>query len=105
MPSSVDDPLLRSARREAIIVFLIFAAALGYTVGYYKLFGYGRSIADLKFVYGFPDWVFWGLIVPWGASTLVSFLFGAFYMRDEELGQDPEGSSEGDFEFAEAEHV
>ena len=48
-------------------------------------FGYGRKPESLTFVLGFPDWVFWGLILPWGVCTIISSLFAFWFMVDEEL--------------------
>ncbi len=98
MPRPAEDPLLISARREAIVVFAIFAAAMVYSVLYSSWHGYGRELEDLTFVFGFPDWVFWGVVVPWGAATLASFLFGLLFMRDERLGDDPDEAGELDLE-------
>lgn len=98
MPRRAEDPLLTSARREAIIVFAIYTAAMLWSVLYSSWYGYGRSLEDLKFVFGLPDWVFWGVVVPWGAATLASFLFGALFMRDERLDEDPEEAGEFDLE-------
>lgn len=78
-------PLLKSARREALIAFGIWAAATAYSVGYCCQYGYNRDVASLTFVMGFPDWVFWGLVVPWGVSTIVASLFAFFIMKDEDL--------------------
>ena len=98
MPRPAEDPLLISARREAIVVFALFAAAMLYSVLYSYWHGYDRDLDSLKFVFGFPDWVFWGVVVPWGTATIVSFLFGALFMRDERLGDDPEEAGEFDLE-------
>jgi hypothetical protein len=95
MPQPADDPVLRSARREALVVLAAWIAALGYTVGYCYLHGYNRSAESLVFVFGFPDWVFWGIVVPWGACALFSFAFGAIFVRDEDLGEElPEQEDE-----------
>lgn len=55
-------------------------------------YAYGRSIDDLKYIWGFPDWVFYGIIVPWGACIAFSWLFASIWMRDEDLGEDPPGT-------------
>jgi hypothetical protein len=78
-------PLLKSARREAKAAFCIWLAAMTYSVGYCSLFGYGRTPESLTFILGFPDWVFWGLVVPWGVCTIVATLFAFFFMKDENL--------------------
>lgn len=81
-------PLLKSARREALIAFMIWFAAMVYSVGYCVQYGYKRTSESLKFVFGFPDWVFWGLVVPWGVCTIVATLFALFVMKDEDLDGD-----------------
>ncbi len=85
MSSSKDDPVLRSARREGIVVFAAWLSAMTYTVGYCYLNGYDRPQESLTFVLGFPDWVFWGIVVPWGTCTIVSGLFAFCFMKDESL--------------------
>ena len=90
MTQTNEDPVLKSSRREAVFVLTVFLAALVYTTGYCGLYAYGRSPDSLKFVFGFPDWVFWGVVVPWGACVLVSCGFAAFFMVDEDLGEEVE---------------
>jgi hypothetical protein len=87
MPST-DDPVLRSAKREALVVFVTWLAAMVYTVGYCYSYGYNRAPESLTFVLGFPDWVFWGIVVPWSVCVLFSFYFGATFVRDEDLGEE-----------------
>ncbi|MEN9555964.1 MAG: hypothetical protein RLZZ232_2250 [Planctomycetota bacterium] len=82
------DPLVRSSLREALIVTLIWLAALGWSVGVSASMGYDRRPEDLKLIWGFPDWIFWGVVIPWLTCAVVSWLFGAFFVRDGELGQD-----------------
>jgi hypothetical protein len=79
-------PLLKSARREAIAAASIWLAATIYSVGYCSAYGYNRAAESLTFVLGFPDWVFWGIVMPWGACTIVSTLFAFYFMKDEDLG-------------------
>jgi hypothetical protein len=84
--TNVDDPVLRSARREASVVLAVWLAALVYTVGYCYVFGYGRDPDSLRFVLGFPDWVFWGILAPWTACTAISGWFAFVFMTDDDLG-------------------
>lgn len=83
-----EDRLLKNSRREALVVLAAFVVCLAYTVTYCKLYGYGRPIEELTFVWGFPDWVFWGIVVPWTASLVFSIWFAFGYMQDEHLGDD-----------------
>src|SRR4051794_16822223 len=89
MATDRDDPVLVSSRREALIVLAIWLAAMTYTVGFCAIHGYGRKADDLRYVYGFPDWVWWGVVVPWCVCLVVSWIFAGVYMRDEDLGEDP----------------
>jgi hypothetical protein len=94
MAKRPEDPVLISARREAIIVFATWGIATAYCLIYCGRYAYGRSIDDLKYVAGFPDWVFWGIVVPWGVCILFSWVFAAVWMRDEDLGEDPPGGTD-----------
>ena len=87
MPAT-EDPLLTDARREALWVVLLWASALFYTLTYCYWYGYYRNVETMQFVMWFPDWVFWGVIVPWCVCTLMSAWFAMFYMRDADLGSD-----------------
>lgn len=84
--------LVRTGRREAAIVILIWAAVLGWSVGYCATHGYDRAVDDLSFVLGFPDWVFWGIMVPWLACYAISVAFAMFVMQDAPLEDDSIGS-------------
>ena len=87
-----EDPVLRSSRREAIVVFVTWLCAMTYTVTYCYHYGYGQSLDDLKFVFGIPDWVFWGIVVPWGVCSIVAYWFSYRFMQDEDLGKELEES-------------
>lgn len=97
IPSSADDrrtedPLVRSAGREALVVGICWLLAMTFTVGYCYLFGYDRPPGEVKLIWGIPDWVFWGIFAPWLVCYLFSWWFSYRYMGDEELesGQDEE---------------
>lgn len=102
---TVEDPLLRSARREACLVFCIWLAALLYTIGYCYVFGYGRGSQPPTLWFGVPDWVLWGIVLPWTLCTAIAWWFGLWFMSDDELGDELEGEfSEGDPGQREAPH-
>ncbi len=98
MTSRVEDPVVRSARREAALALGIWLVAMIYTITYCYLHGYGRTAESLTFVLWFPDWVFWGIVVPWGICVLISVVFAFGFMGDEPLGDaidDVESGSAG----------
>lgn len=94
--SNLEDPVVRSSRREAVITGVTFLAALAWTIGYCGLYAYGRKADEsLKFILGIPDWVFWGVVTPWVICIVFSMYFGAFVMGDEDLGAEPPPEEEG----------
>ena len=103
MPKSVEDPVARTGRREAMVSAAIWCVAAAYTVGYCGLCGYGRAAEDLRFVLGIPDWVFWGIVAPWSLCLAVGVWFSYAFMTDADLqeeeslpkAQEP-GAGEGD---------
>jgi hypothetical protein len=53
----------------------------------------------LKFVHlfwgiAFPDWVFWGIVVPWGACFVVSWWFSYVFVKDADLGKELDEADE-----------
>jgi hypothetical protein len=87
-------PWLNPRRREALIVAGIWLAAMLWSVGCSALLGYGQQPQPPQLVLGFPLWVFWGIVIPWLACAVISWWFGAFFVRDGELGQDLEDTDE-----------
>jgi hypothetical protein len=101
-----EDPVLRSARREAAATLIAWACALSYTVIYCSLYGYGRSLDDLHFVLGFPDWVFWGIVAPWGVCMVLCYWFSYVFMTDEDLGgEGGQGVARAEDEAAGGDHA
>ena len=86
-----EDPLVRDARREAAAVALVAIVATAYTVGYCALFGYGREGEPIRFVLGFPSWVFWGILAPWGVCVLISDLVLVAVHERRGPGRGPRG--------------
>ncbi|MBL9093675.1 MAG: DUF997 family protein [Planctomycetaceae bacterium] len=98
MPHPNEDPIVTSSRREAVLTVVLWATALTYSVGYCYLYGYNReldsSLDGMEFFFGWPDWVFWGIVVPWGTCTVVSTIFAFFVMTDAPLGEDRDDDEE-----------
>jgi hypothetical protein len=86
MSVRIEDPVLTSARREALLVLAIWLVACVYTIGVCYWLGYGRDAATLTYVLGFPNWIFWGLIVPWSVCTALCFVVPRYVITDEDLG-------------------
>lgn len=79
------DPVFKNASREARAALLCFGAAFLWMVGTGALRGYGER-REVAFVLGFPDWIFWGVILPWIVCLGLSIGFGLRFMKDDDLG-------------------
>jgi hypothetical protein len=95
------DPVLKNARREAIVIGLAWFVAMTYCCTYCYLYGYireGQTLgpADVRPILGMPSWVFWGIMVPWVVSALFTFWFAGFVMTDDDLGKDHTPELEAD---------
>jgi hypothetical protein len=88
-----EDAVVRAARREAALALALWVVATLYSVTYCYNYGYGRSIESLSFVLWFPDWVFWGIVVPWLACALISVVFAFRIMGDEPLGDEADATA------------
>lgn len=79
------DPTFLNARREAIVIFLAWFAALLWCVPYCYLNGYGLEHDNVSTVWGIPSWVFWGIAAPWGLANLFTVWFCLSYMKLDDL--------------------
>ncbi len=98
----------RRARREALIVALVWLLSLLWTVGYCYLYGYRHTADSLavqlglvepwrpehyRQIWGMPDWAMFGIFVPWLICSVFTVFYGLFGISDDPLG--PEGSEGG----------
>ena len=90
MPPPREQQLLRHARREGLLLMAVWLLALLWSVGYSRLFGYARNPDDITLILGMPDWVFWGIAVPWVICVAFTVWFCFFFMADDDLGRDPD---------------
>src|SRR5262245_4913579 len=96
MTTPQEDPLVRSSRREALIVTAMFLAAMAYTLTYCGIHGYGENATIEPLVFGFPNWIFYGVIIPWVICTITSIVYALVFITDDPLGEaaenwNPEG--------------
>ncbi len=97
--------LFRNSRREAIVVVIVWALALVWSVGYCYLFGYQheddswvvewglagvRGPDDFQHYLGIPDWVLIGILIPWLICTIFTFFFALYGISDDDLGVEAE---------------
>jgi len=90
------DPVYLNARREALIIFCVWAACLLWAVPYCYFNGYTSGdeafqAESFATIWGVPSWVFWGIAMPWMAANVFTIWFCFFYMADDDLGIAHEG--------------
>jgi hypothetical protein len=56
--------------------------------------GYGRDPDDIGLILGFPDWIFWGIVLPWALCLSFSVWFCFWFMADDDLGGTSAGESD-----------
>jgi hypothetical protein len=88
-PRGKEQQLLRHARREALLIMIVWAIALAWSTGVGYVLGYDPH-REIRLILGMPDWVFWAVVLPWGLALLFSAWFCFAFMADDDLGQDPE---------------
>jgi hypothetical protein len=109
-----EDPVYRHSLREGILILAIWGLCLVYTCTYCYLFGYlshephpspvGPSLGEwlgpltafdrdpatltTPLGLGIPDWIFYGVVLPWLLCIGVTFWFCLFYFVEDDLGDD-----------------
>lgn len=87
-----DDPVFRNTRREALLILVIWGITLCWVVPYSIINGYAppQSPEELKLVWGMPEWIFYGVALPWIIASAVTFGLCLFVIQDDDLGVAPE---------------
>ena len=81
------DPFFLHARREAIVIFLVWFIAMLWAVPYCYFTGYGvEDPANIPTLFGVPSWIVWGFGLPWLVADLFTTWFCFSFMKDGDLG-------------------
>lgn len=83
-----EQQLLKHARREGLVIMVVWAVALLWSVVGSYVTGYGRDAGQVTLILGIPDWVFWNVVVPWGLCLVFSVWYCFRFMADDDLGED-----------------
>ena len=84
------DPVFLHSRREALVIFAVWLAALAWAVPFCYLTGYGAG-GEPATMLGIPSWAFWGIAVPWILANVFTVWFCFRFMEDDPF----EGSAAG----------
>ncbi len=93
------DPIFVHARREAVVILMVFFVCLTWSVGFYVVDGLqppGAAAQSTPTVWGLPRWVFWGLLCPWLAVDVFTFWFCFYYMKNDDLDGGSSPNTEGE---------
>ena len=108
-----DDPIYRNSLREARFILAVWVVCFLWTVSYCYFNGYlshepltsstGPGVANLlgplesfnrdpeSLTYpldlGIPDWVFYGILMPWVICVVLSFWYGLFMFTEDDLSE------------------
>jgi hypothetical protein len=81
------DPLFLNSRREAILILCLWALCLLWAVPFCYLNGFRQSPEEMRTILGMPDWVFWGITVPWVLASVFAIWFSMRVIVDDDLGE------------------
>jgi hypothetical protein len=90
MNAPAPNPTLVRSRKEALIILSVYVVAMTWCGLVCYHWGYGRDPATLTepLGLGIPDWVFWGIVVPWLACNVFTAWFTLWYMEEEQLAEE-----------------
>lgn len=100
--------LLRHAYQELAVCGVVWIVAMIWTLGVYVLIGYRHAPdhwlvtsgwarspdAPVPIVLGMPEWVAYGVVLPWVTISIFTVLYALFWMHDDDLGDDPEETAD-----------
>ncbi len=76
------DPGFHQARREALQILILSGICMIWTVGYCGMFAYRTS--EVTFLWGIPQWVIFGIALPWLSATVYSLWFALIHMKEKD---------------------
>lgn len=80
----------RQSRREFRFQIVAWIGFATWTVGYNVLRAGDDPDAPTRTVFGMPEWVFYGVALPWVAALVLTIWFALCFMKDTDLGGEEE---------------
>lgn len=75
---------VRSARRESLTILIAWMLSCAWVIAYCGLRAYPDSpFEETSLLFGFPDWVVWGIALPWLACNVFTIVFCLFGIKDD----------------------
>ncbi|MEM9015603.1 MAG: DUF997 family protein [Verrucomicrobiota bacterium] len=89
MPRS-PEPLsesFRQSRREFVVMVVIWSCFAAWCTVYNGIVAMREEDgAELRLILGIPEWVVWGVFIPWLLAVAVTVWFAMCFMKDTDLG-------------------
>lgn len=58
-------------------LYIALSSAISYALGY------NRDPNTIKLILGFPDWIFWGVLIPWVVIVTFTVIYGLIIMEGD----------------------
>ena len=75
---------ITQARREFVYILIAWTAFMAWVIGYAKWNAYPADPSAIRLVFGLPEWVLWGIAVPWITATTFTVWFALRVLQDHE---------------------
>lgn len=59
-------------------LFIVSACVITYFMGY------NRNPEDIALIFGFPDWIFFGVLIPWVTIVAFTVIYSLFFMKGDD---------------------
>lgn len=86
------DPVFVNSLRETVVIISLFLLFLLWTVAVSFYLGAEQTFLSqdgkpLSLVWGMPNWVFYGIFLPWMIVNLIGIWFCFGFMKNDDLGE------------------
>jgi TRAP-type C4-dicarboxylate transport system permease small subunit len=75
------EPTYRRTLKEAIVALLIWFGAGVWVISVSYWLGSGRPVISIG---GIPNWVLWGILVPWVTLFVIHSWYSLFFLRADD---------------------
>ena len=87
------DPVFVNSWRETVVIISLFLFFMFWTVCVSFFLGLEKNYlpedgSPIQLILGMPNWVFWGVFIPWMVVNLIGVWFCFGFMKDDDLGEE-----------------
>ncbi|MEC5127429.1 DUF997 family protein [Verrucomicrobiales bacterium BCK34] len=75
----------RQSRKELYFMVASWVVFAGWTISYVGLKGGAKEGEALRLVWGMPEWVVYGILIPWIFGLGLTVWFALRFMKDTDL--------------------